>query len=204
MMFSGIIFGTLAAGAAINGAQAGLSARTQLPEGYTLVPMKWTGAAVPSGPNVTLEGTIEEVKAQIDEARAAAGVAPVLAGTTPSDPDSPLVKRARNSYCNMGLDDPAHLEQGISYLRGVEGDCGLDGGSHICGRISCSYNSAIYWCNDNEHYSSWRCSDFADVADDIVTICKIVDNNSGIADWTAWGEAIDDQGFTVKVGGDRC
>jgi hypothetical protein len=48
------------------------------------------------------------------------------------------------------------IKSGISFLDRIEGGCGLDGGQ--CSRVSCSYNSAIWFCNDvsNSHPISWR------------------------------------------------
>jgi len=40
------------------------------------------------------------------------------------------------------------IKEGIDYLRGVPGKPVLGPGPGTCKRVSCSYNSAIYWCND--------------------------------------------------------
>lgn len=57
--------------------------------------------------------------------------------------------------------DPRHGEwiftylepivEGISYLRGVPGSPSNGPGPGNCGRVSCSYESAIWWCNDVSH-----------------------------------------------------
>ena len=41
-----------------------------------------------------------------------------------------------------------HVNEGINYLLGVDGKPGNGPGPGNCGRVSCSYQSAIYWCND--------------------------------------------------------
>lgn len=41
-----------------------------------------------------------------------------------------------------------YIDDGIYYLNGVPGTPTLGPGPGNCGRVSCSYNSAIYWCND--------------------------------------------------------
>ncbi|PIG87409.1 hypothetical protein AARAC_007459 [Aspergillus arachidicola] len=42
-----------------------------------------------------------------------------------------------------------HIEQGIKYLRGVPGKPQRGPGPGSCGQVSCSWSSAIWWCNDN-------------------------------------------------------
>lgn len=37
---------------------------------------------------------------------------------------------------------------GINYLRSITGKPKNGPGPNNCGRVSCSWNSAIYWCND--------------------------------------------------------
>jgi hypothetical protein len=41
------------------------------------------------------------------------------------------------------------LAEGINYLRGVPGNPHHGAGPGTCGRVSCSYGSAIYWCNES-------------------------------------------------------
>lgn len=40
------------------------------------------------------------------------------------------------------------MYSGIKYLRKVPGTSKNEPGLNACGRVSCSYNTAIYWCND--------------------------------------------------------
>lgn len=40
------------------------------------------------------------------------------------------------------------IKSGISHLRGVSGQPTNGPGPGNCGRVSCSYDSAIWWCND--------------------------------------------------------
>jgi len=40
------------------------------------------------------------------------------------------------------------IQDGINYLRRLSGRPSNGPGPGACGRVSCSYNSAIYWCND--------------------------------------------------------
>ncbi|KAK6821912.1 hypothetical protein PG987_014737 [Apiospora arundinis] len=73
--------------------------------------------------------------------------------------------------------DPSiqRIHEGIKYLRSL-GDrmCGDHGGSDGksgCGRLSCSYNAAIKWCNMGTDYYETKCSAFADYAQDILNHC---------------------------------
>lgn len=42
----------------------------------------------------------------------------------------------------------ATIREGIGYLRGVNGKPSMGPGPGNCGRVSCSYDSGIFWCND--------------------------------------------------------
>lgn len=44
--------------------------------------------------------------------------------------------------------DSAQIQKGIDYLRKVPGKPTNGPGPGNCGRVSCSWNSAITWCND--------------------------------------------------------
>lgn len=70
-----------------------------------------------------------------------------------------LSSRAPSDYTPINLDcwvnmnkyDRAsvyYIWQGIDYLESVPGTPGNGPGPGNCGRVSCSYSSAIYWCND--------------------------------------------------------
>lgn len=48
------------------------------------------------------------------------------------------------------------IRDGIRYLRGVKGKPNMGPGPGNCGRVSCSYSSAIYWCNDVSVYSKYQ------------------------------------------------
>ncbi|KAG8424721.1 hypothetical protein J3458_001492 [Metarhizium acridum] len=40
------------------------------------------------------------------------------------------------------------IEEGIEYLRGLAGVPRNGPGPETCGRVSCSYQAAIWWCNN--------------------------------------------------------
>ncbi|CAN8105439.1 unnamed protein product [Discula destructiva] len=52
--------------------------------------------------------------------------------------------------CNAFTDaDCLRIAEGISYLNSVSGSPAAGPAPLGCGRVSCSYNSAIWWCNNN-------------------------------------------------------
>ncbi|KAI1326794.1 hypothetical protein F5Y16DRAFT_410729 [Xylariaceae sp. FL0255] len=175
----------------------------------------WTLPIIEGGPDFTFNGTVEEVFTKINLARLEKGY-PAL--DDPSglsfDTDNGLstrtddeLLRSRNLskiICDAGLSGPGfaiRIEQGAKYLQGVKGMCGLGPGPGNCGRISCSYGSAIYWCNDNNHFVQYNCSAFAAYANNIVDQCSYVDQMNNLY---CWGQAFDDQNFNVMVGMDSC
>lgn len=116
------------------------------------VPVEWDVKPFPDGPTITLEGTIQEVHEQLLE----------INPKYDSDFDLPGLA-ARNTlkartdfsnskvYCDanvFGKCTVNRLRQGIDYLRGVGDQPRNGGGPGACGRVSCSYGTAIWWCND--------------------------------------------------------
>lgn len=124
--------------------------------GYQVVDATWSFPAGANGETLKLNGTIQEVNAKVDR-------------------DYPQLKR--DFIPNAALDkrdmlpDPVWSEkalcpvpgtnghnwqrasvyriyQGIDYLNGFRGSLSVDAGPQTCARVSCSWNSAIYWCND--------------------------------------------------------
>ncbi|KAL3464647.1 hypothetical protein BJX64DRAFT_286138 [Aspergillus heterothallicus] len=62
------------------------------------------------------------------------------------------------------------IKAGIRYLRKINGRPHLPAGE--CSRVSCSYNSAIYWCNDKDHDAYLPSfNNIADGAQVILNIC---------------------------------
>lgn len=56
-----------------------------------------------------------------------------------------------DTWADCGRFDPAKaiaIWEGINHLNHVSGRPVSRPGPGVCGRVSCSYNSAIWWCND--------------------------------------------------------
>jgi hypothetical protein len=86
------------------------------------------------------------------------------------------------------------------YLRGVKGDCSNQAGPGNCGRISCSWNSGIWWCNDNLVTYTRPCSYFADYVDILNMQCRW-DLNHGSGDklYMISGQIFDSDNFNVII-----
>lgn len=132
-------------------------------KGYTIVPTAWEFDG-PDGQVIQLNGTVQEVVAQLDElvpnsrAKPMASIAASPAASSSSESttseDSPLKKRYDEAKLLCWVDRWGNayvsaIQDGINYLNGVSGRPWHNPGPGTCARVSCSYDSAIYWCNDN-------------------------------------------------------
>ncbi|KAK0627468.1 hypothetical protein B0T14DRAFT_493554 [Immersiella caudata] len=67
--------------------------------------------------------------------------------------------------------DRNHVKDGYQYLQAIVGYCRQ--GPATCGRVSCSYDSAIYFCNENT-YEIWEpCAWIGDEAKEVRGSCQI-------------------------------
>lgn len=108
----------------------------------------------PGGETVLLNGTIEEAHEQLLKLNPNwDNEFPEDISEEDEDQSSHLVKRSdfyRAKY-ECGKWPKARevpIINGIQYLRRVKGRPYAGPGPAKCGRVSCSYNSAIWWCND--------------------------------------------------------
>ncbi|KAL2819135.1 hypothetical protein BJX63DRAFT_28448 [Aspergillus granulosus] len=87
------------------------------------------------------------------------------------------------------------LRDGIEYLRGVGGT--PKQAPKSCGRVSCSYWTAIYWCNNNDETHYLRSFDtIADGAQFLLDKCG--------GDGSPFGEVYTDNNWGVRVVSDPC
>lgn len=142
MHFSTLIFVTSTM------AQAAFAVEAATIPGYDIVPLSWQIEVSPGQVEV-LNGTVEEVIAQavaINPAFKLPGRVP-----TPARAAKPrsLYRRAQVKFCNnFGSARVSAIAEGADRLHGLSGAPTLGPGPGQCSRVSCSYNSAIYWCND--------------------------------------------------------
>ncbi|WXC44252.1 hypothetical protein QX201_003989 [Fusarium graminearum] len=142
-------------------------------EGYGVVVPEWEVEITPGGPTTVLNGTIEEVHDELlqlnpdwDEEYAGNSTDSEL---TERDSGFELFGRTdfSDAEYHCGGRWPkcrtTFVNQGISYLRRTKGKPTNGPGPGNCGRVSCSFNSAIWWCNDNA--SSKTLNGFGSIAD---------------------------------------
>ncbi|KAK0744759.1 hypothetical protein B0T21DRAFT_399141 [Apiosordaria backusii] len=143
------------------------------PANYTIVPIQWDipiDPATPGSTTVHLTGTIEEVVAQME--RDYPGWNETfhqhMRWSPPSDASAFGIgdknyeiesKKCEEDWRDMC--DRHHIGEGIRYLLNLPADPKPKNGPGPgnCGRVSCSWNDAIYWCNDNDQekeLKSWK------------------------------------------------
>lgn len=124
-----------------------------MPEGYEIVPAKWTGEVVPGEGPVTLEGCVESLREQIlninpdyFKNQDSTSASSTLAARTIGGCGGRAI--GKNVQCGVpyGTVHGSDISSGLVYLSNI-GGCMTLGGKQ-CSRVSCSYNSGIFACND--------------------------------------------------------
>ncbi|KAF6814984.1 hypothetical protein CMUS01_12544 [Colletotrichum musicola] len=121
---------------------------------------EWEVETAPGGPVVTVSGTVQQAIAELEKINpnfktdfnitdvAEADVpVPEVAGSLQKRTDFKGSKVICNNF-GRAASYTAYLD-GINYLRGVSGKPYAPAGPGACGRVSCSDNTAIWWCNDD-------------------------------------------------------
>jgi hypothetical protein len=130
-----------------------LSAADELEaEGFKIVPAVFTGPFGPDNTTISIEGTVEEVLAQIEgtatyEMMTAANMMapPYCLGWNSEYEKRKVAKKDCSN--KQGRADYSRIKQGVCYLSKVGGEKPRLKAKH-CSRVSCSYNAAIYLCYD--------------------------------------------------------
>ncbi|EGO56232.1 hypothetical protein NEUTE1DRAFT_83301 [Neurospora tetrasperma FGSC 2508] len=108
---------------------------------------------------------------------------------------------------NIGTGSPAsskHIREGIKYLRGVPGQPQIT--HYGCSQVSCSYKSAIFWCNEELGWGL-RLNSFADIADGAQAIMDRCGKGKDVMGKSTTGWAPDQQKgqqWSVVVTGGDC
>lgn len=131
--------------------------------GYDIVELSWEVTPAPGQPAIILNGTVEQVHSQLLAinpryqviviakredllvAPSAATAATDLTGPTAVAHSAQIWKMTCGGYDSANT---SQIEEGIKYLNGIAGQPKNGPGPNNCGRVSCSYNSSIWWCND--------------------------------------------------------
>ncbi len=111
-----------------------------------LVEPSWEVAPYPGAAPITLNGTVEQVYAKLLEINP--NYDEDFKDSEPElEPTRSLKKRKDTLVCDGEHSaDTTRIDQGIKYLRKVKGSPQLS--PWACSRVSCSWYSAIIWCND--------------------------------------------------------
>ncbi|KAK0701134.1 hypothetical protein B0T21DRAFT_300738 [Apiosordaria backusii] len=155
----------------------------------------------PNSATVSVTGTIEQAVAKM-EADYPGWNATFMSQEPPSPPGVVKIFEPDHYDCNVEGDNMASqlpIWEGIEYLRKLNDTAKNGPGPENCGRVSCSYNSAIIWCNNNNFEKELRWKDIADASAYVIVRCA--------PDDTVWvkghGEYTKD-GWYVVIRGDWC
>ncbi|KAK1660161.1 hypothetical protein BDP55DRAFT_732700 [Colletotrichum godetiae] len=170
-------------------------------DAFDIVIPQWEVQAAPGGEKLILAGTVEQVLSELQ------AINPNYAQDFGLDFElpSPAVHK-RSDFdgaafaCNVtkAMADQRVIVKGAKYLRGVKGKPHHPPGPNTCARVSCSWKSAIWWCN---HAQTPRDLDsfglIADGADHIIQGCQ----TNG--EWTN-GQTWHKDDWSVIVGRANC
>ncbi|KAI0854933.1 hypothetical protein F4860DRAFT_520358 [Xylaria cubensis] len=184
-------------------AEAVLSVPPKLPKGYKIEPMSWTGAIEDGGPEVSFNGTIEEVTRQIQATKRDftwESLRRDLGNFT-----TPLQKRDKAGVvCGVGGEGAgthgaltSNVEDSKAKISKMAGNCTVAAGPRTCSAITCTRYAAVWLCNDNTNPISPPCSSLASYVDDIVQKCG-QDYYHGHR--LCHGQEFDSSNFNVIVG----
>ncbi|EFE37692.1 hypothetical protein TRV_07655 [Trichophyton verrucosum HKI 0517] len=120
-------------------------------KGYGVEPFSWEVKATANGPPLTLNGTVEEVHSQLLKINPNYDIEMATSGRKREHArDIHGLFKRDNVICGRQREcSRKRIEEGIAYLYRVPGRPTNGPGPGNCGRVSCSYDSAIWWCNDN-------------------------------------------------------
>ncbi|CRJ87205.1 hypothetical protein HYQ45_011722 [Verticillium longisporum] len=182
------------------------SAIAAAPDGYTVTDLDWV-FKTPSGESITLYGTLEEVT---EEFQSLYPSTKLKRRNANSDKHELLTRQWEGaSYECIDSKHPVHgwepadygrIQEGWNYLWDLEGQPGHGPGPAACARVSCSHNSGIYWCNDNDHavtLNSW--GDLARGAAELCNLCS----SAGIRN-KCGGQLFHPDGYNVFITNDSC
>ncbi|KAI0018972.1 hypothetical protein F4780DRAFT_793781 [Xylariomycetidae sp. FL0641] len=175
-----------------------------LPADFAEFTMEFTGPVFADGPDVTFTGTAEQIFAHILAVNPSyeTDFPGELPDTNATQLESMMAQDQDHVICNVGGDGPAQdwaILHGISYIGKLKGNCGASPGPNVCGRISCSYDSGIWWCNDKPESVQYPCDKFASWAQVIASSCE--DKWDGFI----WGQAFSsNDSFNVICAGASC
>ncbi|PVH84403.1 hypothetical protein DL98DRAFT_568950 [Cadophora sp. DSE1049] len=178
-----------------------------VPEGYTAGQIHITGEL--NGVAINHTGSVQEVFAQLDAEDNSFKLAD-LAGIqrrTPSVDLEQFAKRYATDLHCLPVDgqtwtgaDITAISEGVAYLREGWKMCSVPG--RTCGRVSCSWNSAIYICNNKDEAINPTCDLIAAFAKVMADKCRV---RRGVFQHdVTGGQFWDNDNWNVIIHSDRC
>ncbi|KAK4199256.1 hypothetical protein QBC40DRAFT_203085, partial [Triangularia verruculosa] len=187
--------------------------------GYRIVPMQWDfpiDLTAPDSTTVTVNGTIQEAIAQMEASypgwnatyHARLMENSLLAPTRTSPMNAVLTETPYTFSCKTDsnlMPETSDIAVGIAYLRRQPGTAKNGPGPNECGRVSCSYDAAILWCNDNTYEKEVQWNAIADGAQFVCDKCRVKKGTDATTEeWYVNGQASFGDKWRVVVQGQFC
>lgn len=122
--------------------------------GYGVVDIEWEIETKPGGPTTLVKGTIEQAVAHMHTINPNFAKDYKLDVVTDGKTNDIDTRAAQPNDFHVDCFGrwvavvSKWINNGVSYLKGIKGQPRNGPGPGNCGRVSCSYDSAIWWCND--------------------------------------------------------
>lgn len=126
------------------------AASAPAPEGYQEDQMQWK-YDTPDGQEITLNGTIEQTNAEYETlypGELAKGEKPELVARQFEKDLTVSCFKADGNPFGWERASLSKIQEGLNHLYDAPGKPVNGPGPGNCGRVSCSHDSAIWWCND--------------------------------------------------------
>ncbi|KAK0623902.1 hypothetical protein B0T14DRAFT_565219 [Immersiella caudata] len=202
---STLLAAVLSSGLLVSGSPTFTGDASLAPREYTVGtgPIEWKGALEEGGEEIQLSGTTFD---DIEAKAKALNPNYTIFEKAPAAIESRDLAARQTESINCGwppgwrpTPDFTALHYGIEYLRGISGNCRGRPGPSACDRVSCSWKSAIFYCNDNRHEIWVPCRQLGDVAAAIVSRCGDQGHNG-----RTLGQAFDRGHWNVIVAESDC
>ncbi|KAI0141851.1 hypothetical protein GGR57DRAFT_486571 [Xylariaceae sp. FL1272] len=137
--------------------------------------MTWTGTIAGNDTVVSFTGSdLRDIELQISKTKPGFSW-PDMQDSSTRILDDPINTTIKEILCyvrwHFDYASVFHIKQGIEYLRKIGGYCHVGPGPANCTRVSCSYASGIWFCNDSHLDAYVECSIFGDYAEKIIDKC---------------------------------
>ncbi|RCI13696.1 hypothetical protein L249_8213 [Ophiocordyceps polyrhachis-furcata BCC 54312] len=186
-------------------------------KGYEVFTPIWEVDLSPYGPRVTLSGSVEEVYHQVLQLNPQYEQNTSWTSTAREPPQVSMSSKLAQSQspkhvtdwslgatlCGRWSATPVRrIREGIRYLRRIRGQPKSQAGPAQCGRVSCAYDSAIWWCNDDHRPKAL--SSFASIADGAQLLVKRCVEWMNPQPDAIGGQAFHPHKWNVIIRGDKC